>query len=152
MRRPQWAPQTAHRLRDEAVCADRNLPCTRGAGRVRRERHLARPIQAQPNADHRAWRARRIGDPLDWASRPSRDPDNQRPRLIGAGGLATTIRDQQQQPNHQQTSHAYSLTLTPNQEFPRCRVSARLPGVVQGLTATFWYPVLGVSRLSRSLQ
>jgi hypothetical protein len=105
------------------VGADRYLRIPHGAARVRRERHLARPVQAQPSAIHRSWETSWITDPLDWTRRPSRDRDDQRPGVLGAARLATTIRNQQQQPDHKQASHS-SLTATAKQWFPARRRSA----------------------------
>jgi hypothetical protein len=92
--------QTVHRLSDKKVSADRYVCLLRGAARVRRDRHPARPIHAQPSAIHRSWGTRWITDSLHRTRRPSCDRDNQRPRVLGAHGLATTIRDQQQQADY----------------------------------------------------
>jgi hypothetical protein len=103
--RCRGARQAVHWLGDEVVGTGRNPIFVRSAGRVRRERHLACPIEAETSAIHGSWHTGWVAGPLDRACRPGRDGDNQRPRVPGVRGLATTIHDQEQQPDRQQVLH-----------------------------------------------
>ena len=118
LERRRGTHQTVHRLSHETVRPYRYHRLACGSVRVRRERHVACPIQAQPGALHRTWGTSWVTGPLDRTRRSSGDRDDQRPGAFSAARLATTVRDQQQQPDHKQASHS-SLTATAKRWFPR---------------------------------